>query len=68
MRLYLDGTLAGSTNVPNLTASAARDFALGGNPHFPGDEFLAARFSQLRFYGRALAPPEIADLSAHPGR
>ena len=40
--------------------SNARDFALGGNPHFGGNEFLGAQFSSLRFYARALSPWEVA--------
>ena len=64
LRLYVDGALASSTAVPGVVWSSAQDFALGGNPHFSGDEFLAARFCQFTFYGRALTGPEIATLAA----
>jgi hypothetical protein len=42
----------------------AQDCALGGNPHFRGNEFLAARFADFRFYGRSLSTEEIQVLAA----
>jgi hypothetical protein len=43
LTLYLDGRAIGSCSVPEFTNTRARDRALGGNPHFAGKEFLAAR-------------------------
>jgi hypothetical protein len=36
---------------------------LGGNPHFSGNEFLAARFADFRFYAKALSPDEVKALA-----
>jgi len=52
--LYLDGKKRASCMVPEYIATRATDFALGGNPHFTGNEFLAADFAELAFYPFAL--------------
>jgi uncharacterized protein len=59
LRLYLDGRGAGTASVPAFVRTAARDVALGGNPHFSGPEFLAADFSDFAFYNRALSEAEL---------
>ncbi len=64
LKLYHDGRAAGSCDVPEFTNTQAQDCALGGNPHFGGNEFLAARFADFRFYARALSPEEIQTLAA----
>ncbi len=61
--LYVDGTARQSAAVPLTMESAARDFALGRNPHFSGDESLAADFADLAVYTSALPPAEIARLA-----
>lgn len=59
LTLYLDGRAAGSCAAPEFSATQAQDCALGGNPHYGGDESLAARFRDFRFLARALSPQEI---------
>ena len=62
--LYVDGERRGATTVPTFIHSMARDFGLGGNPHYAGNEFLAARFADLRLYARALSAAETAALAS----
>jgi hypothetical protein len=64
LTLYLDGKARGSVGVPAYINSAARSFALGGNPNYSGNEFLAAEFAGFAFYNRALTPEEINTLAA----
>ncbi len=62
--LYVDGKRAAAMAVPVEIQSSARDFALGGNPHFTGQsEHLACRLARFRMYVRALTPEEIAAVS-----
>jgi hypothetical protein len=63
LALYLDGKPAARLAVPAEIHSAARDFALGGNPHFTGqNEHLACRVAKLSMHVRAMTAQEIADL------
>jgi hypothetical protein len=64
LTLYLDGQVAGACAAPEFGSTRAEDCALGGNPHFSGSEFLAARFADFRFYARALSLQEIQALTA----
>jgi hypothetical protein len=64
LALYVDGERRGATTVPTFIHSLARDFAVGGNPHYAGNEFLAARFADLRLYARALSAAETAALAS----
>ncbi len=59
LSLFLDGQPAGSCAAPRFTTTAARDCALGGNPHFSGDESLAATFADFGFWERALSAEEL---------
>jgi DUF1680 family protein len=59
LTLYLDGEPAGSCAAPEFSNTRAQDCALGGNPHYAGDEFLAARFADFRLFDRALTAEEI---------
>jgi uncharacterized protein len=59
LSLFLDGKPAGSCSVPRFITTAARDCALGGNPHFSGDESLAATFADFGLWERALSPEEL---------
>lgn len=63
LTLFLDGKPAGSTPVPHFIRSSSREIALGGNPRYSGNEFLAAQFSDFKFFARALSAQEVADLS-----
>jgi hypothetical protein len=63
LTLYVDGRAIGACSVPEFTNTQAQDCALGGNPHFTGNEFLAARFADFRFYARALSNKEIRELA-----
>jgi uncharacterized protein len=66
LTFYLDGRAAGSCPVPEFSTTQARDCALGGNPHYAGNEFLAARFADFAFYARALSAEEIRRLAPPP--
>jgi hypothetical protein len=55
LALLMDGHTVGSGMAPEFTNTTARDCALGANPHFDGNEFLAGTFSDLGLWGRALA-------------
>jgi hypothetical protein len=59
VRLFVDGKAVGSCVVPASLPTQATDCALGGNPHFSGNEFLAASFADFAFYARALSDAEI---------
>lgn len=59
--LYLDGKRTTSMTVPVEVHSSARDFALGGNPHYTGQsEQLACRLAKFSMVARALAADEIS--------
>jgi len=64
LRLFLDGQPAGSCAAPEFTPTTARDCALGGNPHFSGNEFLAASFAEFGLWERALSTEELSRLFA----
>jgi hypothetical protein len=64
LTFYVDGKASGSCGVPEFMTTQAVDCALGGNPHFGGNEFLAARFADFRFYAKALSAEEIQSLAA----
>ena len=59
LTLILDGQPAGSCPAPEFTITAARDCALGGNPHFTGNEYLAATFAEFGLWNRALSIEEL---------
>jgi len=63
LTLYVDGKPHASAKVPAAVSSGAEDFALGGNPHYGGPEFLAARLADLRFFARALSADEVARMA-----
>ena len=64
LTLFVDGQVVGSCAAPEFMTTQAQDCALGGNPHFSGKEFLAARFADFRFYAKALSTEEIQSLAA----
>jgi uncharacterized protein len=66
LTLWVDGNPVGSYEVPAHVSTGAQDCALGGNPHFSGNEFLAARFADFHFYAKALGPEEIKALTSQP--
>ncbi len=61
--LFLDGKVAGSCTVPEYSTTTTHDCALGGNPRFSGNEFLAATFADFGLWERALSPAEIQQLA-----
>jgi hypothetical protein len=63
LRLYLDGQLVGQTAVPYSIYSKARALALGGNPRYAGNEFLAAAYAELSFFAQALTAEEVGKLA-----
>ena len=64
LNLFLDGHPAGSCAAPEFTTTATRECALGGNPRFTGNEFLAAAFADFGLWERALTPAEVQRLAA----
>jgi hypothetical protein len=66
LALFVDGKRAAAATVPMFIRSNARDFGLGGNPHYTGNEFLAGQFSDLAVYGRALTGEELAQWAKAP--
>ena len=64
LTLFVDGHVVGSTTVPAGSNTAAQDCALGGNPHFGGNEFLAATFADFGLWARALEEEELRRLAA----
>jgi hypothetical protein len=63
LTLFVNGQPAGSCAAPEFTTTQAKDCALGGNPHFSGNEFLAARFADFSVFDRALSAEEIRVLA-----
>jgi hypothetical protein len=63
LSLYMNGEQKSAIEVPEYLTTNARDFALGGNPHFTGNEHLGVHLSELRFYPRALSPEEVRALT-----
>ena len=63
LTLFLDGQPAGSSAAPEFTTTSTRDCALSGNPHFTGNEFLAAIFADFGFWARALTNDELTQLA-----
>jgi hypothetical protein len=60
LTLFLDGREAAGTDVPAKIRSQARDFALGGNPHYTGaSEHLQCRVAGLSMSARALTSEEV---------
>lgn len=56
LALFLDDKERASCNVPEFISSRATDFALGGNPHYTGNEFAAVEVQDLQFFGEAKLP------------
>jgi hypothetical protein len=63
LTLFLDGKAVGVCAVPESVTTQANDCALGGNPHFTGNEFLAARLADFRLYARAFSVVEVKRLA-----
>jgi hypothetical protein len=61
LTLFLDGQPMETTEAPATLHTIARTCALGGNPNYSGNEFLAADFASLELYARALSAKEVAD-------
>jgi DUF1680 family protein len=63
LTLFVDGKPLETIRVPAAIASAARDFALGGNPHYTGNsEQLPCRVANLELNTRPFTPEEVAKL------
>ncbi len=63
LTLFLNGKPAGSSAAPEFTTTLAKNCALGGNPNYTGNEFLAARFADFYLFARALNADEIRKLA-----
>jgi hypothetical protein len=63
LTLFVNGQSSGSCAAPEFSTTQAKDCALGGNPHFTGNEFLAARVADFAFYARALTAEEVRGLA-----
>ncbi len=68
LTLYLDGRAREATAVPPFINSVARTCALGGNPNFSGNEFLAADFADFTMSLRALSADEVGALARLPAK
>ena len=64
LTLYLDGKPVGSCNAPIVSNTQSTACALGGNPRFACNEYLAARFSDFTLYVRALSEQEVSAAAA----
>jgi len=60
LELYVDGELRVHAEAPEHVFSQARDFAIGANPHYSGNECFAGAIDSFAFHGEALSPAEIA--------
>ena len=49
LTLTVDGKERSSCAVPAYITTRANDFAVGGNPHFGGSEFVEAEVENLQF-------------------
>ena len=65
-RLLTWSEAAASCAVPEVLTTSARDCALGGNPHFGGNEFLAATIADFGFWNRAFTAEAVAKLASPP--
>jgi len=63
LTLFLDGKEVTSAAAPALISTQATDSALGGNPHYTGNEFLAVDLADFAFFPRALGPDEVRALA-----
>ncbi len=64
LTLFLNGRPVASSSAPQFITTMANDCALGGNPHFSGNEFLAATFADFGLWSRALAEKELHEIAA----
>ncbi len=63
LTLFLDGREVDSTGAPQYVTSQAVDCALGGNPHFGGNEQLAVTVADLALFPRGLSADEVKELA-----
>ena len=62
LTLYLNGSEAATVRAPAWCLSMAQDFALGGNPHYTGqNEHYAGDLADFALYARALTAEEVAE-------
>ncbi len=54
LKLYVNGEEVHRVPCPMTLYTAAEDFALGANPHYSGNEFLAGCMDDFAFYAKAL--------------
>jgi hypothetical protein len=64
LTLFINGKSAGSCAAPEFTTTQAKNCALGGNPNYTGNEFLAARLADFTLFARALSAEEIRELAS----
>ena len=63
LTLYVNGEARSSVAVPGEVDSDAETVGLGGNPNYPGNEYLAASIKDFALYARALGAEEIMTLA-----
>src|SRR4030095_12288402 len=68
LALFFDGKPAAHCSVPKFSTTVASDCALGGNPHFGGNEFLGATFADFGFWARAMSAEELRQMAAQQSR
>ncbi len=63
LALFVDGEERASVQVPEEIQSEAQNVALGGNPNYGGNEFLAASLADFTLHARALSAEEVRKLA-----
>jgi len=66
LQLFLDGKPRTVVTVPATVTTQALSCALGGNPNYGGNEFLAADFAEFLMMMRTMTEQEIQQLSSRP--
>ncbi len=59
LALYVNGERRQEVNAPIYWYTAARDFALGANPHYSGNEYFVGALDDFAWYARVSSAEEI---------
>jgi DUF1680 family protein len=63
LKLYLNGEAVATGPAPMIVVSAAKDVALGNNPHHSADESVSAAFDDFALHARAFTIDEVQALA-----
>lgn len=64
LTLYVNGEEAARGGVPGVVVSAAKDVAIGGNPHHSADESFEGAVDDFQLWAHALSAEQIRALAA----